>query len=321
MLGDIGRTGELRKPYKRQESHGRSTTEFHCTRCCYVPRRTQLLDDPPKIFDDTFALRLCGCENETALRVQLDQVAAEIARRASIDFAQTALRHLRTSVIVRSRYIEDELDRAIKRGVSQYVILGAGLDSFAYRRSDVAKVLQVFEVDHPATQVWKRARLQDLGIASPDNLASVPVDFEKQSLVEGLRKSGYRSDAPAVFSWLGVVVYLTPDAIFGTLRTIASLAPGTEIIFEYPLPRELLDEEAQQVLAVVGAAAAARNEPLITFFEPARLAEQVRKLGFSQVWDFGPGEASPLYFAGRTDGLRPPANVHLMGARVGPRSS
>jgi methyltransferase (TIGR00027 family) len=281
----------------------------------------QLLDDPPKIFDDTFALRLCGCENETALRVQLDQVAAEIARRASIDFAQTALRHLRASVIVRSRYVEDELDRAIKRGVSQYVILGAGLDSFAYRRSDVAKVLRVFEVDHPATQVWKRARLQDLGIASPDNLAFVPVDFEKQSLVEGLRKSGYRTDAPAVFSWLGVVVYLTPDAIFGTLRTIASLAPGTEIIFEYPLPRELLDEEAQQVLAVVGAAAAARNEPLITFFEPARLAEQVRKLGFSEVWDFGPGEASPLYFAGRTDGLRPPANVHLMGARVGPRSS
>lgn len=280
-----------------------------------------LLDDPPKIFEDTFALRLCGCENEAALRVQLDQVAAEIARRASIDFAQTALRHLRASVIVRSRYVEDELDRAIKLGVSQYVILGAGLDSFAYRRSDVAKVLRVFEVDHPATQVWKRARLQDLGIASPDNLAFVPVDFEKQSLVEGLRKSGYRSDAPAVFSWLGVVVYLTPDAIFGTLRTIASLAPGTEIIFEYPLPRELLDEEAQQVLAVVGAAAAARNEPLITFFEPARLAEQVRKLGFSEVWDFGPGETSPLYFAGRTDGLRPPANVHLMGARVGPRSS
>jgi methyltransferase (TIGR00027 family) len=105
----------------------------------------QLLDDPPKIFDDTFALRLCGCENETALRVQLDQVAAEIARRASIDFAQIALRHLRASVIVRSRYVEDELDRAIKRGVSQYVILGAGLDSFAYRRSDVAKVLRVLK--------------------------------------------------------------------------------------------------------------------------------------------------------------------------------
>jgi methyltransferase (TIGR00027 family) len=195
-----------------------------------------LLDDPPKIFEDTFALRLCGCENEAALRVQLDQVAAEIARSSSPDFAQIALRHLRISVIVRSRYVEDELDRAIKRGVSQYVILGAGLDSFAYRRSDVAKVLRIFEVDHPATQAWKRERLQDLGVASPDNLAFVPVDFEKQSLVERLLKGGYRSDAAAVFSWLGVVVYLTSDAIFGTLRTIASLALGTEIIFEYPLP-------------------------------------------------------------------------------------
>jgi methyltransferase (TIGR00027 family) len=280
-----------------------------------------LLDDPPKIFEDTFALRLCGCENEAALRVQLDQVAAEIAVRTSPDIAQIALRHLRASVIVRSRYVEDELDRAIKRGVSQYVILGAGLDSFAYRRSDVAKVLRIFEVDHPATQAWKRARLQDLGVTSPDNLAFVPVDFEKQSLVERLQKSGYRSDAPAVFSWLGVVVYLTSDAIFGTLRTIASLAPATEIVFEYPLPGELLDVEAQQVLAVVGAAAAARNEPLLTFFEPARLAEEVRKLGFSEVWDFGPKEASSLYFADRTDGLRPRAALHLMGARVGPRSS
>jgi methyltransferase (TIGR00027 family) len=280
-----------------------------------------LLDDPPKIFEDTFALRLCGCENEAALRVQLDQVAAEIARSTSPDFAQIALRHLRASVIVRSRYVEDELDRAIKRGVSQYVILGAGLDSFAYRRSDVAKVLRIFEVDHPATQAWKRERLQDLGVASPDNLAFVPVDFEKQSLVERLQKGGYRSDAAAVFSWLGVVVYLTSDAIFGTLRTIASLALGTEIIFEYPLPGELLDVEAQQVLAVVGAAAAARNEPLLTFFEPARLAEEVRRLGFSEVWDFGPKEASSLYFADRTDGLRPRAALHLMGARVGPRSS
>ena len=280
-----------------------------------------LWDDPPKIFEDTLALRLSGCENEAALRVQLDRLAAEFAGRSNPDFAQIALRYLRGEVIVRSRYVEGEVDRAINRGISQYIILGAGLDSFAYRRPDVAKVLRIFEVDHPATQAWKRARLQALSVASPENLAFVPVDFEKQSTIDGLQTSAFRTDAPAVFSWLGVTTYLTSDAIFSTLRTIASLTPGTEIIFGYALPPELLDEEAQQVLAVVKAGATANNEPVLTFFEPARLAEQVRKLGFSEVWDFGPEEASPLYFAGRTDGLGPPAHLHLMGARVGPQSS
>ena len=144
----------------------------------------------------------------------------------------------------------------------------------------------------------------------------MPVNFEKQSAIEGLQTSAFRTDAPAVFSWLGVTTYLTPDAIFSTLRTIASLPPGTEIIFGYSVPADLLDEEAQQVLAVVKAGATANNEPVFTFFEPVRLAEQVRKLGFSEVWDFGPEQASPLYFAGRTDGLGPPPHLHLMGARV-----
>ena len=129
----------------------------------------------------------------------------------------------------------------------------------------------------------------------------------------GLQTSAFRTDAPAVFSWLGVTTYLTPDAIFSTLRTIASLTPGTEIIFGYALPAELLDEEAQQVLSVVKAGATANNEPVLTFFEPAQLTDQVRKLGFSEVWDFGPEEASPLYFAGRTDGLGPPAHTTFDG--------
>jgi O-methyltransferase involved in polyketide biosynthesis len=150
----------------------------------------------------------------------------------------------------------------------------------------------------------------------PPNLTFVPVDFEKQSLIESLQTSAYRMDAPAVFSWLGVTEYLTTEAIFSALRIVALLAPGTEILFQYDLPKELLDEESRQVLAVVMAYAAANSEPLITFFEPSRLAAQLRELGFSEVWDFSPEEASSLYFASRADGLRPPAGVHLMGARV-----
>src|SRR5262249_14380621 len=156
--------------------------------------------------------------------------------------------------------------------------------------TDLAKVLRVFEVDHPATQAWKRTRLQEAGIELPPNLSLVPVDFEQQSLIDSLRTSGYRMDASGIFSWLGVVHFLKADAIFSTLRTVAALAPGTEIIFEYLVPKELLDEENQRFLARTMAVTVARGEPLLSFFEPARLAEEVRKLGFAEVSDFGPDE-------------------------------
>jgi methyltransferase (TIGR00027 family) len=220
---------------------------------------------------------------------------------------------------MRSRYVEDQLDEAIKRGVLQYVILGAGLDSFAYRRPDLVDVVQVFEVDHPASQAWKRARLQSLRIELPGNLTFVPLDFERQALAETLRKNGYRSEAPALFSWLGVTYYLTTEAIFSTLQTVASMAAGTEIILEYGLPLSLLDEQARQGITAIMAQAASRGEPMVSFFESASLAAQVREFGFAEVWDFGPEEANARYFADRSDGLRlpPSGGLHLMGARVG----
>jgi methyltransferase (TIGR00027 family) len=195
------------------------------------------------------------------------------------------------------------------------VILGAGLDSFAYRRRDVTNAVRIFEVDYPATQGWKRARLRELSIASPPNLVFVPVDFEAQSLFENLRKSGYRPEAAGFFSWLGVTPYLTPDAIFDTLRTVASMASGTEIVFQYLLPPALLDDECRQIRELLANAAAARGEPFLTSFEPGKLAQQVRELGFAEVPDFGPEEANARYFAGRTDGLQARAD-HYMGARA-----
>jgi methyltransferase (TIGR00027 family) len=278
-----------------------------------------LWDDPPKIFEDTLALRLSGCETESALKVRLDQFDAEIARSTSLDFARISRRSLTAMVVMRSRYVEDELDEAVAKGVRQYVILGAGLDSFAYRRSELAEVLRVFEVDHPATQAWKRTRLRAAGIKSPPNLSAVPVDFEKESLIDNLQRNGYRKDAPGFFSWLGVTMYLTPEAIFATLRAIAGLARGTEIIFEYNAANELLDEETQKILAAVMAATAARGEPMRSFFEPPRLAQQVRELGFAGVSDFGPEEALGCYFPGRSDDLRPPVFNHCMRAQVGRR--
>jgi methyltransferase (TIGR00027 family) len=256
-----------------------------------------------------------------ALKAQMDQINAEVARTTNPDFALTLLRAITVPVVTRSRYLEDEVDEAVRRSISQYVILGAGLDSFAYRRPELAKALHIFEVDHPATQAWKRARLRAAAIELPANLSLVAIDFERDSLIDNLRMSGYRTDAPGLFSWLGVTMYLSTDAIFGTLWAVAALAPATEIIFEYNVPKDLVDEETQKILAAVMSAAHVRGEPQGTFFEPAKLAEQVRKIGFAEVSDFGPDDAEARYFNDRTDALRPLALNHYMRARVGPRST
>lgn len=279
-----------------------------------------LLDGEPEILRDDLALGLSGVENETALRAALEGLQAEIAQRTTPEFAHSLFRYVRAFLTFRSRYVEDELSKAIERGVAQYVILGAGLDSFAYRRRDLARAVRVFEVDHPTSQQWKRARLHTLGVELPPNLTFLPLDFETQTLREGLRAGGYRLEEPGVFSWLGVVQYLTEDAIFSTLRDVASLAPGTEIIFEYEILDSLLDEESQRMVTVLKANAAARSEPWLSFFDPASLMTRLRELGFTEVWDLGPEEANKRYFGGRTDGLCISNIGHLMKARVGEMS-
>jgi methyltransferase (TIGR00027 family) len=278
-----------------------------------------LWDDAPKIFEDTLALRLSGCESESALRAHLTQLDAQVAQSSSPEFAIALRRRITGQLVMRSRHVEDKVEHALTRGVSQYVILGAGLDSFAYRRQDLANAVQVFEVDHPATQAWKQTRLREAGIELPSNLSLVPVDFERHPLINSLRMGGYRVEAPAIFSWLGVTTYLTHDAIFGTLRAVAELAPGTEIIFQYTLPKESLEGEARQMLEAVMASVSSRGEPPRSFFEPKDLAEEVRKIGFAELLDLGPEAALARYFSGRTDGLRPLGSEHLMCARVGTR--
>ena len=275
-----------------------------------------LLDDEPKILKDDFASVFSGVENEAALRAALERMQTNFARRTSPALAQALVRHLRASVTMRSRYTEDELSNALARGIRQYVILGAGLDSFAYRRRDVADVLRVFEVDHPATQQWKRGRLQELGIELPPNLTFIPINFEQQTVTAALQAGGYRLEEPAFFSWLGVIGYLTEEATFKTLREVVAAAPGSEIVFGYGVQEALLDEESRQMRALVKAGVAAQGEPILTLFEPTSLAARVKELGFAQVWDFGPEEANARYFAGRADGLHVANLNHLMKARV-----
>lgn len=277
------------------------------------------LDGEPKVLRDELALHFSGAENEAALRTTLDTLWTETARRTDPEFAHSVLNFYRAFVTMRHRYAEDELEKAFARGVREYVILGAGLDSFAYRQPDFTSALRVFEVDHPATQQWKRVRLHELNVALPSNLTFVPVDFEQQTLAAELQASGHRPELPTFFSWLGVTQYLTEEAIFETLRVVANGAPGSEIVFEYSLRETLLDEMSRRMLAAFKANSAARGEPWLSLFEPASLAGRLKDVGFTETEDFGPEEANARYFSGRTDGLqlRSPSTTHLMKARVG----
>jgi len=248
----------------------------------------QLLDQP-KIFDDPLALRIIGAQAEAAVRGNL---------------GRGSLATFRPFVAVRSRYAEDELARAVQRGVRQYVILGAGLDTFAYRNPYPASRLRVFEVDHPATQAWKRARLQDAGIAVPESLTFASIDFETQTLAGGLRQAGFKADEPAFFSMLGVIVYLTRDAAMGTLRFVASLPSGSDIVFDYAMPPSALGEGDRKVHDDTTRPLVTRGEPWLSYFTPPTLAADLRGVGFTRVEDLGPDEIHDRYFKGRTDGLR-----------------
>lgn len=195
----------------------------------------------------------------------------------------------------------------------QYVILGAGLDTFAYRRQ--AAGLRVFEVDYPATQAWKRERLAGLHITVPEEVTYTPVDFERETLADALKQGRFDFATPAQFAWLGVTPYLTQDAVTNTLAFVASLSPGTEIVFDYVAPVAEHTRERQSFDALAERVAAL-GEPFKGFFELEQLASAARALGYSHVEDFGAAALNARYFAGRADGLHLRGRAHLMRARV-----
>jgi methyltransferase (TIGR00027 family) len=195
------------------------------------------------------------------------------------------------------------------RGVSQYVILGAGLDTFAQRRPEIASRLKVFEVDQPGPQAWKRQRLIELGLGIPKWLRFVPVDFEAGgSWLEQLTASGFDVARPAVVSSTGVSMYLTKDAIMATLRQVAALAPGTTLAMTFLLPIEFADAEARPGLELAEKGARASGTPFISFFTPPEMLTLAREAGFRKVQHVSAAILAQRYFAGRTDGLRPPNN-------------
>jgi len=261
----------------------------------------QLLDQP-KVLDDPLALRIIGSE-----------AAAEL--RSNPKENHSFSRAFRAFMVARSRYAEDELAQAYLRGVRQYVVLGAGLDTFAYRNPHAE--LRVFEVDHPATQEWKREQLQAAGIAIPASLAFVPVNFERQSLATELEARGLRRDKSAFFSWLGVTPYLTHQACMATLSFIAGMPAGSGVVFDFAVDKSLLNIGQRMALAALSRRVAAAGEPFQLFFHPATLQEELKGLGFHRTEFLQGKEINARYFKDRQDGLQVRGGLgHLMGAWV-----
>lgn len=249
--------------------------------------------DHPLIFTDPLAVRLLGVTadelTESGTTDSLGLVVGDRSRR--LFFA------------ARARFAEDAVAAAVATGVRQVVILGAGLDTFAYRNP--LPDLRVFEVDHPATQAWKRERLTAAGIDPPETLAFVPVDFETSTLATGLESSGFERTDPAVFVWLGVVFYLTPDAAHATLEYIAGQARRAEVILDYLQPAAGDEDRAYQQVRADRLAAV--GEPVCSYFAPDDLAAQLRALGFTDLEDRSASDLVAGYLDGTaTFGGEPP---------------
>ena len=259
-----------------------------------VRRATHQLVDRPRVLDDPIALPILGEEAAAALR---NDPSAE--DRGTFD------KVLRAFVVARARFAEDHVEAARDRGVAQYVILGAGFDTFAYRQPRGDPAFCIWEVDHPATQAWKRARLVAARIAVPSNVRYVPVDFEHDTLPSALERAGFDRGAGAAFSWLGVTMYLTEPAIEATLTFIASVCGAAGgIAFDYVVDPQTLTPVQRAVFDAVAARVADAGEPWRTTFLPQTLGPRLGRLGFAQVEDAGGDELNARYFAGRADGLR-----------------
>lgn len=251
-----------------------------------IRRAAHQLMDRPCILHDPIALPLLG----PGFARDLERASHKVAR----DF--------RAFMAVRSRYAEDRLAEAFERGVRQYVVLGAGLDTFAYRNPFAP--LRVFEVDFPATQGWKREMLSDAAIAVPENLAFVPVDFERQTLAESLGCAGFDQNRPAFFGWLGVVPYLTREAFRSTLGTIAGLPAGSGVCFDYGVSPEALTPQRRATFDALSVRVAAAGEPFRSFFTPEELDSELRAAGFARVDQTDTAQLNDLYFRDRADGLK-----------------
>jgi methyltransferase (TIGR00027 family) len=252
----------------------------------------QILDGDPKILSDPLAVGFVLGSSEAEVRANAEVLSQPMRRRT------------RSGIVVRSRFAEDQLCEAVAEGARQYLILGAGFDTFAYRQPEWAADIAIVEIDHPVTQAAKRRYLQQAGIDLPANVSFGAVDFERMSIVDGIAQSAFDPTLPTFVSWLGVTMYLTRPAIEETLHFVLSLPSPSRITFSFFAPPEVTtDPDVKAQTELMMGMAAELGEPMITFFEPEELAQWLLQLGFAQVFHLSVKETRRRYLANRTDDL------------------
>ena len=257
------------------------------------------VDAPPHVLDDRIGLQLAAPDPDWRQRPDMKEYATP---------------GVRASIVARARFIEDLVVEQVGHGVGQYVLLGAGLDTFAQRRPEIASRTAVFEVDQPGPQAWKRQRLVELGFGVPEWLRLVPVDFETTSWWDGLLANGFDADQPAVVASLGVSMYLTREATAATLRQGAALAQGSTLAMTFMQPVELVGPEEQEIHRATDAAARAAGTPFISYYAPDEILAMAREAGFVTARHVTAADYTQRYFADRTDGLRPFTTEELLVA-------
>lgn len=262
----------------------------------------QLIDGDPPILLDPVAVKIFGSVGEEHIHEQIEAYQAPHTRV------------LRSHVVLRSRFAEDALHDAVANGITQYILLGAGFDTFAYRQPDWARALTVIEVDQPASQAEKRGMLRRAKIDAPDNLRYAEIDFEQETLADGLRRSGVAFDVRTFFSWLGVTMYLTREAIDATLATVASFPRGSQIVLTFAQPTD--PAELKNGIGIFAERAAELGEPWISYFTPDELRATILGHGFSSVEFADRDDIMRRYYLRRRDGLLPPRRISIATATV-----
>ena len=286
-------------------------------------RAHHALHDQPKIFDDSLARRFFSAEEYDEISRNLAQLAAVVdPQQAAASADVTAkvawvIRKLMSATLSRSRYAEDRLEAELTRGIAQYVILSAGLDTFGFRRPELLRRLHVFEVDHPATQTWKLSRLQRLQWPIPPALRFVAVDLVRDDLAAKLTAAGYDRDQRTFVTWLGGTMYLPRTTVLETLRTLAALAPsGSTIVFDYMERDAYLPEKAGRSVLLTHQILDRIREPWLLGFDPSRLADELATVGLRLEEDLGPEQIESRYYANRSDGHHASEHLHYACAVV-----
>jgi len=270
-----------------------------------------VLNEEPLIFEDPYAAYFIGGGWKWMIRKRA------ILRLVTADFLFGWAKPIVGLILARSRYSEDCFEKAFGNDISQYVMLGAGMDSFAMRRPEFEEAVKIYEIDHPSTQEWKKKKLADNRFSLPSNVVYIPIDFEKESLAQVLTSSPFRKEYPAFFSWLGTTYYLTKNAVFDTFKSIASCAAeGSEVVFDYACTEKDGQVPDTRTIKKVRRFTKRRGEEVITAFHREDLFEELKKIGFTLQEDLDADMQNEKYFVNRSDGLKAMQHIHIASIKL-----